>query len=222
MYEFKSDVLDGVYLSNGYVRWSDVDGAGKSKRVAIFRKSKLEKKLVEHAVWNIDKLDSKLIKLFRNTLGLSQFVLATKLNIGPTTLRHYENGTANMSQPSTILLKLLFLSLKDKTLKKWMAVADDNKPFDYTGNCIKNIRNDIGLTQVEFCKLVGAKLNTLKGWENSRSEIHNCSSFILYLIENYYYDGMVSYLDDLTNIQDSSYNFICTLKKGKWLVDRGQ
>lgn len=103
--------LDGIYLLNGYATWED-EG---EDYVSIADIEGLHKAIGRHLVMHRKGLSPKEVRFLRNTMGLTQAELASRLGNNSQSVARWEKAECEIPGTAEKLLRVVFLaSLQDK------------------------------------------------------------------------------------------------------------
>ena len=120
------------------------------------------------------------IKLLREEIGLKQDELAKKIDVSPSAIGMYERNLREPNNEITLKLANFFEVSTDFLLGKSdirnveeMQKISSNMFF---GNRIKQLRNELGLTQEDFAKKIGYTRTAISAWEIGRNEPSNADT----------------------------------------------
>lgn len=105
-YLYRGCGLEGIYLLNGYTIFEHDD----EPHVSIKNLEGLHQAIGRHLAINRKGLAPKEIKFLRNTLGLTQAELASKLGNDSQSVARWEKGQTDIPGSAEKLLRLIFLA----------------------------------------------------------------------------------------------------------------
>lgn len=128
--------------------------ANKEKIVELREKSKSD---VKEMLEQDDKpVEATGIQSIREKHGLTQKELADKLDVTPTTVSNWEQGETT-PRPEMV----------DRIQN--IGVGEEDAEDAFTGDDVKQIRNNKGLSQSDFADQLGVSAGTVSNWERGES-----------------------------------------------------